>query len=246
MSTNGDYLNHLTLHHYAEEAFCFNPNEPSGYGQGGIYAGAASEFASPNDKPMRARARLVKIAPGKLFVRWADSKALSMGEAGWQEAAGGAWWSSDRGADQIVQETVARSRGSSHGDSSLVAREFSNVGYTSADGNYKSDMRAVVVCRTRFPITVLVGVGRPVVNRTRMADGSFRLLELSGEELQIVMMTRWRDHKVPDSEPDWRKRIPFRGTEFLEKVFFGSSSQLTHWWRSEDPVATRRSSKRTR
>jgi hypothetical protein len=246
MSTNGDYLNHLTLYHYAAEAFCFDPNEPSGYGQGGIYAGTTSEFASPNDKPMPARARLVKIAPGKLFVRWADSKALEMGELGWHEAAGGAWWSSDRGADQIVQETVARSRGSSHGDSSPVAREFSNVGYTSADGSYRSNMGAVVVCRTRFPITVLVGVGRPVINRTRTANGSFQLVELPGEELQVVMMTRWRDRKVPDSEADWRKRLPFRGTEFLEKVFFGSSSQLTHWWCNEDPVGKRRSAARKR
>jgi hypothetical protein len=131
------YLNHLTIDDYATEAFGFDTYAPSGYRQGGIYAGNVAgpsgkwdvanlhQYQDPNDRPVTAKARFVSIAPGKLFVRWVDSRFRTLG---WEAAAAGAWWSSDNMAEQIMRTTIARF--GKHGCSSMIAREYSNVGYT--------------------------------------------------------------------------------------------------------------------
>lgn len=236
MSTHGDYLNHLTLDDYAREAFCHDPERPNLFAQGGIYAGKDSLYASPWDRKVSAKARLVKIAPGKIFVRWVDSK---FGDK-WENAAGGAWWSSDRGADQIVRMTIAKY--GLHGDTSLIAREFSNVGYTTDDGQYRSNMRTVVVCQTTEPITVLMGVGRPVTNPTLQARGTLESKDMIGEELQIVILTRMEDRSQPASA-SYGDRFPFLGGQYFKHRFFSSSTALTSWWMNEDPVGSRRQAK---
>lgn len=227
------YLNRLTIHDYAKEAFALDKREASGFKQGGIYSGAGTAYESANDKPVPAKARLVQINAGKVIVRWVGSWAL---KAGWEAAASGAWWTSDNCADRIVAETIERF--GQHGDSGVIAREFSNVGYTRTEedekagsgqhGAYWSDMKAVVACQTTVPIKVMIGVGRPVINPT-LVGKKIEMVELAGEELQLVILTKWQGE--------------FRGKEFLQRLFLGTSSQFTSWWVTNQLVARRRQAK---
>jgi hypothetical protein len=237
------YLNHLSIDDYASEAFGFDSSAPSGYRQGGIYAGDVAgpgasrdmanlhQYRDPNDRPVAAKARFVNIAPGKLFVRWVDVRFR--GE-GWERAASGAWWSSDNMAEQIMRATIARF--GKHGCSSMLAREYSNVGYTwegkdksrefGPKGEYQSSMTWVVACRTTVPIKVLIGIGRPVINIRPAGRGQFKLQEMASDSLQVVMLTTWKGQ--------------FRGKEFLERAFFGSTVEFTRWWQQYEPVQSRR------
>jgi hypothetical protein len=236
----------LTLHDYAKEAFCIDTEMQSdtGYSQGGIYAGDRSPYAAPGDKPMPASARLVAVAPGKVFVRWVDRRFQGQP---WQKAAEGAWWMTDNIADRVVQ-TTARKYGA-FGDSGIIARHFGNVGYTWSDdehaslpyagkpGTYKSDMSYVVACRTTRLIKVLVGVGRPVVNQTLLdpavPSGRIEPVKVDSGELQIVMLTTIRSPKDPN-------RSRFIGDQFLDNVFFGPSNEFTHAWLRAGIVQGRR------
>lgn len=257
MTATAALLNQLTIDDYAREAFCVHPDGEDGFVQGGVYAGPLSNapdarpwhasYNAPGDRRVSARARLVHVPPGKVFVRWARSQVLK--EGGWKAAARGVWWVTDNIADRIVQETVRRF--GRRGDSSIVARHFGNVGYTWTGGDdepkgvvpgtYKSDMGAVVVCRTTAPIKVLVGVGRPVVNPT---GPDLKDVTVDSRELQVVMLTTISSPKNSFDFRDPKNRYRFIGDQFLAMLYFGSSSGLCDYWLRAAIVDRRRTAQR--
>lgn len=223
------YINKLTLDEYAREAFIYEQGVV--IDQGGIYAGHTSKYADPKDPKIHAHSRLVTVAGGKYFVRWVNSHIKT-----WDEAANGNWWTSDNCVQRIATETVKR-----YGpvaDSSTVAREFSNVGYTwrgdqgdfGAKGTYRSDMKKVVICRTKFPVQVLTGLGRAVTNPTATGSNYQALTDvtLDSKEPQVVILCSVGADKT------------FRGVEFLDNVWFGSSVGFTAWWQTNNPLRARR------
>ena len=213
-----DQLNKLTLQDYAVRAF--------GQAEGGMFAGVGSRHARADAETRRrmkalgllpsesfSRARLVRVAPGKVFVRWCKARDAQRSFAA---AAGGAWWSSDNVADGIIRLTEQRL--GPQGDSGQVAREVSAVHHG------WSDLQGAVVVRTTSPINVLVGFGRPVVSQ---APGSSVPVVLGdGRDLQFMLLTSWDNR--------------FVGGSFLEELFRGSSTTLLGWWRQHSPVRQRR------
>jgi len=214
MPASANLLNSLTVDQYAAQAFSLDPNSPTGFGAGGIFSGPmanapgavpwVSQYAAPGNAKVSARARLVTIGAGKVFVRWASSK----NSADWKAAAGGIWWVSDAMADFIVDKTVDLA--GREGNTSPVARQYAQV-----DAGW-SDMGAVVVCRTTRQIKALVGVGRPVAGVSAVAGGM-------GNELQVIILTTIASPKDP-------KRRTFIADQFMEKMWSGTSRAFTDWW----------------
>ncbi len=226
MTADLDLLNKLTVDDYARTAFSINPE---GFGEGGVYAGPLTHapdakawhgnYVNPDDRKVTARARLLSVPVGKVFVRWARSETLGA----WTRAAGGTWWMTDNMANRVVAETVKRH--GKKGDSGLVAREHAQVKPA------WSDMGAVVVCRTTKPIKVLFGVGRPVAGVP--GDAGDR------EELQVVILTTVASPKNTfDKDPG--NRFRFIGDQFFEKMWLGSSVLFTDWWEKAQIVEWRR------
>ncbi len=228
VAATADLINSLSLDDYATQAFSLDPNSPTGFGAGGIYAGPLSkapqakpwhaQYACPGNARVHARARLVTIGPGKVFARFADSRT----RGDWRRAAGGIWWVSDSMADFIVNKTVER--GGRTGNAAPFARQYAQV-----DTSW-SDMGVVVVCRTIRPIKVLVGVGRPVAGvpavTTSMSD-----------ELQVIILTTIASPKEPS-------RRTFVGDQLMQKLWFGSSGDFTDWWLRAAIVNRRRVAQR--
>lgn len=227
MAATSDLIQTLSLDDYAAQAFSLDASSPTGFGQGGIYSGPIAkaadakpwhaQYACPGNANVAARARLVSVGPGKIFVRWASSTS-----GDWKRAAGGIWWVSDAMADFIVDKTVKLSGRT--GDTSPVARQYAQV-----DTGW-SDMRAVVVCRTTKPIKVLVGVGRPVAGVPIVTGG------VSGE-LQVIILTTIASPKEP-------KRRAFLGDQFMQNVWFGTSRAFADWWLRAAIVNRRRVAQR--
>jgi hypothetical protein len=213
----GDYLKNLTIADFVADAFA----QPDG----GIFAGVGSQHARA-DQAGRvqaraagqvvpesfARARLVPVAPGKVMVRWCKSRFLS----DFAGAASGVWWSSDDVADRIVRETI-RKQGPA-GDSGEIARVVSAVRHG------WSDLGAVVVVRTQMAVPLLVGFGRPVT--TTLPGTNISEVLGDGKDLQFMMKTTYDG--------------VFRGGEFLQQLYLGSSTAFTRWWAEHNPAATRR------
>lgn len=214
MSASANLLNSFTVDQYAAQAFSLDPRSPTGFGAGGVFTGPmakapgaapwVSQYAAPGNAKISARARLVTVGAGKVFVRWASSGT----GANWKAAAGGIWWVSDSMADFIVDKTVDLS--GRQGDTAPVARQYAQV-----DAGW-SDMGTVVVCRTTRQIKVLVGVGRPVAGVPAVTGGL-------GLELQVIILTRIASPKDPS-------RRPFIADQFMEKLWFGTSRGFTDWW----------------
>lgn len=234
MTASADLLLQLTIDDYARLAFALDPNGENGFGVGGVYAGPLEHapdaqpwhesYRNPADREITARARLVEVPPGKVFVRWAASRTLGK----WKDAAAGAWWVTDNMAERIVQETVRRF-GKGH-NSNLVAREYAQV-----DKSW-SDMGSVVVCRTTRQIKVMLGVGRPVrgiqVHSPHLKDA-----------LQVIILTTVASPKnSPDRDP--RNRFHFIGDQFMDLVWAGPSVAFTAWWLREGIVDGRRRAQR--
>lgn len=218
-SQPGDYLKTLTIADFVAAGFY-----PA---VGGIFAGVGSQHARADQAGRQqaraaghvvpesfARARLVRIAAGKVLVRWCNSRFLT----DFAGAASGVWWSSDDVADRIARETV-RKLGPT-GDSGQIARVVSAVHHG------WSDLGAVVVVRTTMPVPLMVGFGRPVT--TVLPDSGLAEVLGEGKDLQFMMKT------VHDRT--------FRGGEFLQQLYLGSSSAFTRWWTEHNPAAQRRSS----
>jgi hypothetical protein len=214
MTASASLLNSLTLDQYASQAFSLDPSSPTGFGQGGVFAGPITkapgaepwhaQYQAPGNAKIAAKARLVTIGPGKVLVRWASSQT----SADWKAAAGGLWWVSDAMADFIVEKAVGLS--GREADTSPVARQYAQV-----DSSW-SNMGTVVVCRTTQPIKVLVGVGRPVAGVPTVVGGF-------SNELQLVILTTI-------ASPKDRQRRTFIGDQFMDKLWFGSSRGFTDWW----------------
>jgi hypothetical protein len=218
MASIAEFFDSLTVNDFVTEAFA----QPVG----GIFAGVGTAHAMA-DQAARTkakaageippesyvRARIVPVGAGKVMVRWCKSSALGS----FAHAAGGLWWSSDGIADRIVRETV-RKHGPS-GDSGQVARVVSAVRHD------WSDLGGVVVVRTTRPVRVMVGFGRPVM--TSLPGSGDAMWLGDGKDLQFMMITR------PGGGP-------FRGQEFLQQLFLGSSTAFTAWWTANNPVAERR------
>lgn len=227
MTADADLLNQLTVDDYARIAFSLGPE---GFGEGGIYAGPLQSapdaqpwhdsYINPDDREVTARARLLPVPVGKVFVRWARSSTIRT----WTDAAAGAWWVTDNMADRIVSQTA--SRFGRMGDSSVLARSYAQVKHA------WSDMGAVVVCRTTHPIKVLMGVGRPVPGIPG-ADPNTR------DELQVIILTTIASPKN-SFERDPRNRFRFIGDQFMEKLWLGSSAAFTDWWQRAQIVDRRR------
>jgi len=218
-----NYLTQLTVDDYVKLAFDVTT--------GGMFPGAQSPHARADAAAVRqmkaggqlpresiSRARLVPVAAGKIFVRWCSSDAKDF-----QAAAGGKWWSTDNIADGIVRLT--RQRLGPDGDSGRIVREVSAVCYE------WSDLRQVVVVRTKVPINVLIGFGRPVQSKDPDTGAAVTLGD--GKDLQCVIPTYWEKQ--------------FRGPEiFEEPLFLRSSSAFTRWWAEKAFVSLRRSLRATR
>ncbi|MEA2701008.1 MAG: hypothetical protein QOI66_5279 [Myxococcales bacterium] len=210
------YLTALTVEDYVSHAFDVK--------EGGMFPGAQSPHARADADTVRrmkaggqlptesiSRARLVPVDAGKIFVRWCSSGAHDFAAA-----AGGKWWSSDNIADQIVRLT--RKKLGPDGDSGRIAREISAVGYD------WSDLRQVVVVRTKVPIKVLIGFGRPVKSIDPRTGVAATLGD--GKDLQCVILTSWQNQ--------------FRGDELFEPLFLRSSNEFTRWWSEQNLVGQRR------
>lgn len=217
MSLPGDYLSKLTIADFVAAGF-----EPE---VGGIFAGVGSQYARADQAGRLqartagqivpesfSRARLVPVAAGKVMVRWCNSRFL----ANFAGAASGLWWSSDDVADRIVRETVSKLGPT--GDSGQIARVVSAVHHA------WSDSGAVVVVRTTMQVPLMVGFGRPVT--TQLPDSGLAAVLGEGKDLQFMMKT------VHDKV--------FRGSEFLQPLYLGSSSAFTRWWTEHNPAAHRR------
>jgi hypothetical protein len=217
MSTPADYFQTLTIADFVAQAFEQKV--------GGIFSGVGTQHAVADQAARRqakaagqvspesyARARLVPVAPGKVMVRWCSSAAMSSFES----AAGGLWWSSDDIADRIVRETVRKL--GPNGDSGKIARVVSAVHHG------WSDLGGVVVARTTLPVKVMVGFGRPVT--TVLPDTGQSALLGEGKDLQFMLLT----------SPN---RV-FRGREFLQCLYLGTSTAFTTWWTANNPAAQRR------
>lgn len=228
MTASADLLDQLTIDDYARLAFSLDPDSPTGYGAGGVYAGQLEDapdgkswqgaYRNPADRQVTARARLVSVPAGKVFVRWAKGHT----QTSWTSAAAGAWWVTDNMADRIVRETVRRF--GRRYSSSIVAREYAQV-----DSSW-SDMRTVVVCRTTRPIKVLLGIGRPV-SGVQVNSPSLR------DALQVVILTTI-------ASPNDKKRRPFIGDQFMTKLWIGSGVAFTEWWLGQGIVEGRRDEQR--
>lgn len=214
MTASASLIHSFTLDQYATQAFSLDPNSPTGFGEGGVFAGPIThapgaaayhaQYQAPGNAKISARARLVSVGAGKVFVRWASSKT----GGDWKAAAGGIWWTSDAMADFIVDKTVRLS--GREADTAPVARQYAQV----ATG--WSDMGTVVVCRTTRPIKVLVGVGRPVAGVPVVAGGM-------SNELQVIILTTI-------ASPKDRQRRTFIADQVMEKLWLGSSRAFTDWW----------------
>ncbi len=228
MTTSADLLNRFSLDDYAAQAFSLDPTSRTGFGEGGVYAGPIansptaqpwhSSYSAPDNAAVRARARLVTIATGKVLVRWAGTGT----GADWKSAAGGIWWTSDNMADYIVQKTL--NLYGRQGDTRNIARQYAQV------KNDWSDMGTVVVCKTIRPIKVLIGVGRPVLGVPVAASDM-------GNDLQLVILTSV-------SSPKDRKRRTFIGDQIMENLWLGTSSAFTDWWLRAAIVNRRRVAQR--
>ena len=227
MTASADLLNSFSLDDYAAQAFSLDPSSPSGFGEGGIYAGPIansptaqpwhSSYSAPGNAAVPVRARLVTIAAGKVVVRWAASGTGGI----WTSAAAGIWWTSDNMAEYIVQKTL--NLYGRQGDTRNVARQYAQV-----KGDW-SDMGTVVVCKTIRPIKALIGAGRPVLGVPVVASGM-------GNDLQLVILTSV-------SSPKDRRRT-FIGDQIMEKLWLGSSSAFTDWWLRAAIVNRRRVAQR--
>lgn len=94
--------------------------------------------------------RIVTLNPGQPIFRWIDSK--SSGRSLEQKACG-PWWSSKRGAQQIL----ARARGEGSTDTKDAARWYSSVAR-----KWPSDLKEVVHVMVTQPIKAFMGVGRDI------------------------------------------------------------------------------------
>ena len=236
MTANADLLNRLTIDDYASIAFSLDPTSKTGFGEGGVYAGPLdkgsdgkpwhNQYQNPADSAIAARARLVNVPVGKVFVRWANAGA----QHDWKVAAGGAWWVTDNMAERIVQGTAKRF--GPRGDSSMLARQYAQV------STRWSDMTTVVVCRVTRPIKVLFGVGRPVAGVPNISPAL-------GDELQVVILTTIRSPKNSPDPKDPNNRVRFIGDEFMTNLWIGSSSAFTTWWLNAGIVDLRRRAQRS-
>jgi hypothetical protein len=199
---------------------------------GGIYSGPLEKstgaqpwwnqyYCPPPEKGRRihARARLVSVAPGKVFVRWADSRCGS----DWKAAAGGAWWVSDNMAQMIVKKTLSLGP---NVDTRGVARQYAQVHPT------WSNLGTVVVCRTTRPIKVLIGLGRPVDDVPDVTDPM-------DNSLQVVILTSLASPKNA-SRPKEEHRVRFIGGEFMHRMWCGNSYAFVDWWQKENIIKKRR------
>jgi hypothetical protein len=116
-------------------------------GMYGIFDGDPNEPENPVETTVVPR--IVTLNPGQPLFRWVDSKA----GGSWHQKAAGSWWSSKRGAQQIL----ARARDAGTPDTSEHARWFSNVARS-----WGSDLREVVHVMVVQPIKAFMGVGRDI------------------------------------------------------------------------------------
>jgi hypothetical protein len=217
--STGAFFDRVTMAEYAALAFGVGSDgKPSDRFEGGIYAGRGTAWERIAEGDSASGARLIPVRAGKVFVRWCREETLSGTWSGpppdnagelprWAPAAG-PWWVSDNMAELIVRRTTERF--GEDGDSGRVAREFSAVKH-----EWGSDMRGVIVCRTKIPIRVLVGVGRPVLTTAPDASGP---LPLGDRDLQYVILTE-------------HPRRTFRAHEFFELVHLCRSTELVRWWK---------------
>lgn len=233
MSSAADLLNVLPIDNYAALAFSLDPKSPTGFGAGGIYAGPLvdtpgakpwwDQYACPGNSRIHARARLVSIAPGKIFVRWANTDCATK----WEAAAAGPWWFSDNMANLIVKRTIDLGPTA---DTSGVARQWAQV-----DPNWSNDMRTVVVCRTTRPIKVLLGVGRPVPGVPVVSPGLV-------DAPQVIILTTLHSPKNAVLPANAQRRR-FIGKDFMQPLWCGNSYAFIAWWQKANFVKGRREAK---
>jgi len=96
--------------------------------------------------------RIIQLNPGQPIFRWVNSKV----DGSWEQKACGPWWSTKRGAQQILE--LARSKNTT--DTSEAARWFSSVARS-----WGSDLKEVVCAMVVQPIKAFLGVGREIYDK---------------------------------------------------------------------------------
>jgi len=116
-------------------------------GMYGIWADDPNQPENPAET--MAVPRIVVLNPGQPLFRWVDSQT----HGSWERKAAAPWWSTKRGAQQILERT----RRSGQADTSEAARWYSSVARS-----WDNDLREVVHIMVKAPIKAFMGVGRGI------------------------------------------------------------------------------------
>jgi hypothetical protein len=158
-------------------------------GMYGFFNGDPNQPENPAETT--APPRILQLNPGQPLFRWVHSKA----GGSWDQKAAGPWWSTKRGAQQILER--ARAHGSR--DTSEAARWYSSVARS-----WGSDLAEVVHVMVMQPIKVFMGVGRDIYdapnrevwdshglqvyipNMSEQKNGTWTLSRIAKHHLRIV------------------------------------------------------------
>jgi hypothetical protein len=124
-------------------------------GMYGIFEGDPNQPENPAETAVVPR--IITLNPGQPLFRWVDSKRAG----GWEQKAAAPWWSSKRGAQQIL----ARTRRTGTPDTAEHARWFSNIARS-----WNSDLAEVVHVMVQQPIKAFMGVGRDIYDKPEEWD----------------------------------------------------------------------------
>jgi len=119
-------------------------------GMYGVDVNDPTRLESPAD--CKVRPRLITLSPGQFIYRWVDSDKVGPTH---EDKACGPWWSTKRGAMEILQ-MHQQSGGASTGD---AARVFSNIAFS-----FAAKLDEAVCVRVIEPVRCFLGVGKAVTD----------------------------------------------------------------------------------
>ncbi len=128
-------------------------------GMHGVDPNDPTQLANPAECTVRPR--LVTLNPGQHVYRWVDSDAVGPLN---EDKACGAWWSTKRGAQQILKlhETLG------HRSSEDAARVVSNIAKS-----FSKKLDQVVCARVVQPVRCFLGVGLAVTEDEEFGGGQW-------------------------------------------------------------------------
>ncbi|MCA9649362.1 MAG: hypothetical protein KC501_05605 [Myxococcales bacterium] len=170
--------------------------------------------ADPNDPTHAAdpsvctvRPRLITLSAGQHIYRWSDARRGSTNE---EKAAGGAWWSTKRGAMHILIDRKGRGDAST----SEAARSYSNVARS-----WGNNLDEVVCARVIDDIRCFLGMGRDITD-----EEHGEVWDSRGLQLYIPNLS----HKDPTSGAYTLTAEASRHLS-VEWVMPAAAFELEHW-----------------